>query len=139
MATMDPRYHSLAERDADYRQLWNERFGSLPLRWLDRDAFWDRFDAEYKITGRTLTRDVEYPLDLPDLRSRIREAPTFTPFDEDFPGPVERWYGAVGPDLFLLTYYYHAPPFTILNVENETDAASRVMNVLDKLRLTSPY
>ena len=81
---------------------------SREIVWLERDAFWSQLEVRYRREGRGLTDESAVAIGLADLRARISMPPTFTPAgDEDFPGPVERWYGHVAGHLFILTFYYH--------------------------------
>jgi hypothetical protein len=76
----------------------------MKIDWLIKDDFWKRV----KVQGLIFDKRLDFDCKLPDLREKIIFPPTYTPIeDEDFPGPVERWYGMIDEECFILTYYYY--------------------------------
>lgn len=117
----------------------NKRFENLMreirIRWITRQDFWTEFETAYTPHKRGLDKEIYLPCVLEDLRARIKIAPVFTPIEDDFPGPVERWYGAVDDHLFLLTHYYHPqyPKLTIITCETNDEAECVIMAEMRKL------
>ena len=129
------------EKEQEHQQKWSERMAASPIKWLSRSVFWDMFNKRYQKNDRFLNKEVSFPIKLEDLRSRILEPPVFTPLEEDFPGPVERWYGEVENNLFILTYYYHSeyPEATVVRIEDSQNILETVMKALNDLEATKIY
>lgn len=91
-----------------------------------------------------IPKDISFTLPLDDIRVRIDSPdPRFTPKDdEDFPGPVERWYGSFsGRRGFTLTFHYRSPVTDqVVASHCETDKfSSRLEEALTAWKEASPY
>lgn len=88
-------------------------------------------------------KDISFTLPLDEIRGRIvSHDPRFTPKDdEDFSGPVERWYGSFNGRGFTLTYHYHSSVADqVIASHWETDEfSSQLDHTLEAWRDTSPY
>jgi hypothetical protein len=124
------------EKEREYQKKWSERMAGSPIKWLSRSVFWEMFNKRYKENDRFLNKEVSFPIRLEELRARILESPIFTPLEEDFPGPVERWYGEVENNLFILTHYYHPeyPESTAVRIEESPNVVETVMKALNDFK-----
>jgi hypothetical protein len=128
------------EKERKYKAKIESIMSRSQIRWLNRNGFWQQFDNEYLVKGRFLAKNIEFPIKLEQIRARILDIhPVFSPFEEDFPGPVERWYGESNGHLFLLTYYYRTPPFTIVCMEDNSDAEREILDSLKTFKDLNPY
>lgn len=77
------------------------------LEWMEKEVFDALFLKIHESSDAYwLTEEFWISATLDWLKKRISVAPRETPVDEeDFPGPVLRWYGRVDGKLFLLTHY----------------------------------
>lgn len=108
-----------------------QQHNSMPLLWHSRSEFWELFDNEYGAQQRQLAQYFHLPLALSAIRARIAQPPEFTPLEESFPGPVERWYGQVGEHLFVLTHYYSPDGLqTVVVTEDTQEAIAAVTSLL---------
>ena len=105
------------------------------IEWLPRSAFRAEFESEYRPLGRYISEESHLDVSLAELQVRIPVASVHTPVDdEDFPGPVERWYGRVAGHLFLLTYYHHpSDRVAILALEPRFEAREAVRTAVQEL------
>ena len=128
------------KKEKEVERKWNQVLSSSPIEWITREAFWKLFEEEYEPNNRYLTMDIEFPIMLEELRQRIKVPPVFTLLDEDFPGPVERWYGKIETDLFILTHYYHRdyPEMTMVRIEDKKDFEELVLKSLNDFKLLNP-
>jgi hypothetical protein len=117
------------------------RFTSLVgIKWLESNEFWKIYDEEYKSQKRFFMHDViPIKLTMDEIRARIQIAPNFTPPEEDFPGPVERWYGVYKEHLFLLTHYYGTGNENLILCEGEPLAIELVQEGMEKFKRLNPY
>jgi hypothetical protein len=128
-------------KDQEYRKKWAKRMSASPINWISRSNFWKVYNKNYQEHGRYLNKELEFSISLEDLRARILEPPVFTPLEEDFPGPVERWYGKVENHLFILTHYYH-PEYqhmTAVYLEDRKDVVEIVMKALNDFKALKVY
>lgn len=109
------------------------------IAWMSRSEFSDRFQVEYKDRGRYLNKVINFKIRMDDIRSRIRQPPMFTPPEEDFPGPVERWYGSYDGHLFHLTHYYGLEIENSVACEDDEVVINLITNALTKFREINPY
>ncbi len=118
-----------------------ERFSSLVgIDWLESAEFWERFEKDYKTKGRYFSNDlIPFDFRMDEIRARITIAPNFTPPEEDFPGPVERWYGVYKDQMFLLTHYYGTEFNNLILCEGTLLAVELVQEGMNKFKRLSPY
>ncbi len=111
------------------------------INWMRRQCFWEKFFNEYAHNNKYLNREVAFYISFKELRERIKQPPIFTPIEEDFPGPVERWYGEIENNLFILTYYYHDEhsDLTTVSLEDDDDVECIVMKQLNILKQFDIY
>jgi hypothetical protein len=112
------------------------------IEWLAGPDFVALFESEYRPDGRFLTEEHDLDVPLVDLRARVSMSPIFTPASDgdQFPGPVERWYGRVAGHLFLLTHSYEqSGRMTILTIEPSPGAREAVQPAIQTLIKTNPY
>jgi hypothetical protein len=78
------------------------------LKWITRNEWLEHPQPE---CIDQMPKEIAFTLPLDGIRARINSPdPRFTPIeDEDFPGPVERWYGSFSGRGFTLTYHYQSP------------------------------
>lgn len=96
----------------------------MEILWLPRDVFWASVDAD----TRSATPDdvIDFSMPLAALKASIPIAAVQPPPDEeDFPGPVSRWYGRVGDCRFFLTYHHGSPIKDYVEVQFRSDRATR--------------
>lgn len=117
------------------------RFDSLVgIEWLESSMFWERFDELYKSKRRYFSNDmIPFDFRMDEIRSRILVAPNFTPPEEYFPGPVERWYGIYKGHMFLFTHYYGAECHNAILCEEDSLAIELVQEGMNKFKRLNPY
>jgi len=100
----------------------------IRVEWLDRELFWTIFEENQKESlGAIETIECNYHT----LRTKIATDPVYRPFEEDFPGPVERWYGRLMGQCFLLTYYYGTPEYFRICANDR--ALKNIVDEIEKL------
>lgn len=111
------------------------------IKWISREKFWSIFESEYRIGNRYLDKEIYFPIMLEELRARISEPPVYTPLEEDFPGPVERWYGFLDNHIFTLTHYYHVekPELTLVSMEDDEDIEKIILDALTEFKALKLY
>ena len=82
---------------------------SSELAWLQRDAFLGFIDRCGPLPGSPQL--ITLYVDAQAVRRQIPIAPAIRPDDEDFAGPVERWYGLIGERYFLFDVYDEGIPY----------------------------
>ena len=117
------------------------RFNSIVgIEWLECSVFWKKFDEIYKSEGRYFSNDlIPFNFRMDEIRARISIAPNFTPPEEDFPGPVERWYGVYKDQMFLFTHYYGTECENLILCEGGPHAVELVQEGMNKFKRLSPY
>lgn len=98
---------------------------SIPpaITWLPRDAFWRAVEAD----APTSAPDdwITFSMPMAELIARIPVAAVVPPADEeDFPGPVSRWYGRFGDCPLTLTSHHAAPTKDSVVVVFRSDRAA---------------
>lgn len=81
---------------------------SVQLVWLHRDAFFEFIERSGPLPGAPQL--IQLYVDSLAVRQQIPIAPALRPDDEDFAGPVERWYGHIGERYFLFDVHDEGIP-----------------------------
>lgn len=102
----------------------------ISIEWLPREKFWNSLELDYKYP---LSEQEYIDCELYLIRPRISIDPIYSPIEEDFPGPVERWYGHLSGHYFYFTFYYGNPGFGIIRASNRAlkDIVKQVNRMLD--------
>jgi len=138
---------SLREVICRERELrWLQHFRKIEersnIRWLHRDIFFsicdERAAARLPDEAPLASRYWAYPATFEEMRARVAEPPLFFPPDDDFPGPVERWYGSVGELLFTFDYHYALSAFYCESIDND-DVVNVIKSALDEFFALKPF
>jgi hypothetical protein len=106
----------------------------MNIEWLERAEFWRRFDADYLPASRLLEGRAWFEQPGNELRRAIPVSPVATPEDgDDLPGPCQRWYGALGGDLLVLTWYERESDLAEVCHELDAPVADRVAAAMHEL------
>ena len=116
-------------------EAYEKRF---PIVWMERDSFWKIYEKENRPNKKWLLKSYEFSLPLDGLRVRIKQPPFFRPPEEDFPGPVERWYGSIDNNLFLLTHYYGVD-HNVLVHEDKEEISKKIVGIFKEFIAEYPY
>ncbi|MCX4030232.1 hypothetical protein H0A36_26475 [Endozoicomonas sp. SM1973] len=129
------------QREQEYEKQWDEKFSNIPINFIDKKLFWDQFESEYRPAKRFFdnVQLIYINTTFEDIRSRVKTAPVFSPFEEDFPGPVERWYGVVKGNLFTLTYYYGIEKSMAIACESDSSVKELIEQTMKDLLSIDPY
>jgi hypothetical protein len=100
--------------------------------WHSKNEFWNIFDSDYKPNKRFLERFGYFKLPLEELKKWTTVRPVNSPDDEDFAGPVERWYCESENHLFLVTYYYTEDHQIRLAMEDDKEVVEIVKSVFSQ-------
>ena len=106
--------------------------------WMKQEEFWKKFDTFYAPNKRFLDCYGYFNCELDLLKSIAKQAPVYTPPEEEFAGPVERWYCEISGNLVLLTYYY-TEQNQIRLVYEGTNLRSKISEAFEKLHITIEY
>jgi hypothetical protein len=98
------------------------------IKWWNQKDFWNEFDTVYKSKGIYLDAVAQFEASIEEIE-RIAELPSIIhpSEEEDFAGPVERWYCSIANHLFVVTVYIASP--SIVRVAFEKDAIAEVLIV----------
>jgi hypothetical protein len=128
------------QQEAKHKELWVAWEEFLPFSWIERSEYWHTFESEYRPNNRYTVVESSFIMPLDELRLRIKQPPIFRPFEEDFPGPVERWYGKIEMDLFTLTHYYGNQGVDHNVIVCENDIVSKKLNEeFEIFKVNNPY
>lgn len=106
------------------------------ISWLSKLEFESAFAMETQRIEQTF----ELGMRLDELRARISLSPSFTPSGEDFPGPVEQWYGKFKNHFFVLTFYYHeSHNFSVISHQKSATVELELKNAFEEFKLQDPY
>jgi hypothetical protein len=130
------KYWSEEEKEANIR--FSKYENKFPIVWLERVDFWKIFREKYEPQKRWLSKEYSFDAPLDELRVRIKKPPVFSPYEADFPGPVERWYGKISENLFLLTHYYGVD-HNILAYEDKLEVKEQIEPLFKQFLSVHPY
>ncbi len=128
-------------KERDHDQKWIKKMSVSKIIWMSRKNFWKKYKEIFLKKNRCLNRFIDFPIDLKSLREKIKEPPVFTPVEENFSGPVERWYGEIDKNLFILTYFYHEKytELTAIKLEDDDNVEEIIVKALKQFKEINIY
>ncbi len=128
-----------SQKEREYFEKRKQIMSRSKIEWQERDLFWEFFENQYVPEKIYMNHYFDYDVTFEMVRARVSVNPVFTPLEEDFPGPVERWYGKVGKILFTLTYYYGHNDFMRIVCEENLESVKIIRSELDIFKSLNHY
>jgi len=103
---------------------------TMKINWMLQDDFWAHVESRHSTVSNEPDVGFTFLLPFTTLRALIAETdPVDTPNDEeDFPGPVARWYGNIDGRCFTVTCHYSgAPPHTVIVMHENTEGTQGIV------------
>ena len=100
------------------------------MKWMTSKEFWNIIPkSKEKIENLRLDNNAwcyfqAYEEDVQKLIGDMQ--PNYTPWEEeDFPGPVSRWYGELDGIYFLFDFHHASPNGTFVNIRHDFQEGAR--------------